>query len=57
MRQRERKIRTLPCERFLQRFECFRAFLPPVSYEGKRGNIQNTVKIAHKAFILIFLSL
>ena len=47
----------MPCEQFLQGFEISRAFLRLKQVEEKRGNIQNTVKIAHKAVALTCLSL
>ena len=51
------KIEQLPCERFLQAFEIYRAYLAPISHGEKRGKFQKPVKIAHKAVVLIFLSL
>ena len=47
----------LPSEKYLQGFEISRAFLRAKQAEEKRGEIQNPVKIAHKAVVLIFLSL
>ena len=51
------KLEQPPYERFLQGFEFSRAFLPPVSHRVKLGKFQKPVKIAHKAVVLIFLSL
>ena len=51
------KLEQLPCERFLQGFEFSRAFLPPVSHGVKHGKFQNPVKIVHKAFVQISISL
>ena len=51
------KLEQLPCERFLQGFEFFRGFLPPVLHGVKRDKFQKAVKIAHKEVVLIFLSL
>ena len=51
------KLEQLPFERFLQGFEFSRTFLPPVSHGVKRAKLQKPVKNAHKAVVLIFLSL
>ena len=51
------KLEQMACEQFLQCFECYRAFLRMKQVGEKRGNIQNAVKIAHKAVVLFFLSL
>ena len=51
------KLEQLPCERFLQEFEFSRAFLSPVSHGVKRGKFQKPVKNAHKAVVIVFLSL
>ena len=51
------RLEQLPCERFLQEFEFSRAFLSPVSHGVKRGKFQKPVKLAHKAVVLIQLSL
>ena len=47
----------VPCEQFLQQIEISRVFLPPVSHGEKCGKFQFLVEIAHKADILILLSL
>ena len=47
------KLEQLPCEQFLQAFEIYRALL----HAKQRAKIQNPVKIAHKAVVLILLSL
>ena len=49
----EIELKKLPCEQFLQRFEIF----PPVSHGRKREKFENAVEIAHKAVVLILLSL
>ena len=43
--------------RFLPGFEPSRPFSPPVSHGEKSGKFQKPVKVAHKAVVLIFLSL
>ena len=47
------ELEQLPWEQFLQAFEIYRALL----HAKQRAKIQNPVKIAHKAVVLIFLSL
>ena len=51
------KLEELPCEQFLQGFEISRSFVRAKQVGQKRAKIQNPVKIAHKAFVLIFISL
>ena len=51
------KLEQLPCEQFSQAFEICRALLRAKQVEEKRAKIQNPVKSAHKAVVLIFLSL
>ena len=51
------KLEQLPCEQFLQAFEIYRALLRAKQVEEKRAKIQNPEKIAHKAVVLILLSL
>ena len=53
----KKKLEKLLFERFLQSFEFFQDFLPPVLHEEKREKFQNYVKIVHKAEFLFFLSL
>ena len=50
------KIEQLPGEQFLQSFEISRSFLRARQVEEKRGKIQITDKIVHKAVVLIFNS-
>ena len=42
---------------FLRQIGLSRAFLPPVSHGEKRGKFQFAVEIAHKAVVLILISL
>ena len=51
------KLEQLPCEQFLQAFKIYCALLCAKQVGEKRAKIQNPVKIAHKAVVLIFLSL
>ena len=51
------KLEQLPCEQFLQAFKIYRALLRSKKMGEKYGKIQNPVKIAHQAVVLIFLSL
>ena len=51
------KLEQLPFEQFLQAFEIYRALLRVKQVGEKRAKILNPVKIAHKAVVLIFLSL
>ena len=48
------KLEQLPCEQFLQ---AYRALLCAKQVGERRGKIQNRVKIAYMAVVLIFLSL
>ena len=57
MSRGKEKIEQLPCERFLQGFGFPHAFLPPILHGEKSGKFQKPVKNAHKAVVLIFLSL
>ena len=50
-------LEQLPCEQFLQAFEIYRALLRAKQVGEKRAKIQNPEKIAHKAVVLILLSL
>ena len=49
-----KKLEQLTCEQFLQAFEIYRALLRAKQLGEKRVKIQNPVKIAHKAVVLIF---
>ena len=52
------KLEELPCEPFLERFIfIFRAFHRGKQVGEKRGRFQNVVDIAHKAVVLILISL
>ena len=51
------QLEQLPCEQFLQAFEIYRALLRAKQVGEKRAKIQNLEKIAHKAVVLILLSL
>ena len=51
------KLEQLPCEQFLKRFFIFRAFFRGKQVGEKRGRFQNVVDIAHKAVVLILISL
>ena len=50
-------LEQLPCEQFLQAFEIYRALVRTKQVGEKRAKIQNPVEIAHKAVVLIILSL
>ena len=51
------RLEQLPCQQFLQAFEIYHALLRAKQVGEKRTKSQNPVKIAHKAVVLIFLSL
>ena len=52
------KKEQLPCEQFLQQIEISRIFLrAKQAVEEKRGRFQFVVEIAHKAVVLILISL
>ena len=51
------KLEELPCEQFLQGFEIFCSFVRAKQVGQKRAKIQNSLKSAHKAVVLIFISL
>ena len=47
----------MPCEQFLQQIEISRTFLQANQVGEKRATFQFVVEIAHRAVILILLSL
>ena len=51
------KPEQLPCEQFLQQIKISRAFLRAKQVEEKRWRFQFVVEIAHKAVVLILVSL
>ena len=51
------KLEQLPWKQFLQASEIYRALLRTKQVGEKQGKVQKPVKIAHKAVVLIFLSL
>ena len=51
------KLEQLPWEQFLQAFEIYRALLRAKQVGENLAKIQNPVKFALKAVVLIFLSL
>ena len=53
---RQIKVRTA-CKQFLQQIEISRTFLRAKQVGEKRGRFQHFVEIAHKAVILILISL
>ena len=51
------ELEQLSCEQFLQAFEVYRALFRAKQVGEKRTKIQNPEKNAHKAVVLILLSL